>query len=362
MKRLMLIVIACACATARAATTPAAPGAGATPPAGGTPAAGGHGAAPAQHSPAAPQPGGRGQKSEAPAEPTIKIAFEAPPVKPYTEFPSVELKTPNLATYIGLQFGPGKQDVAYVCFDTESKEKIHDRAFVFVPSTNAPKATPIRGHNDDVKAGGAMKGGKTTKEKPQRFELPLLHSKIGDNELTSKVTLTYGIDKSANLNLDAEIFIKEPKGKMSFGVHGSLADVCVPMPNEIKVLPLLGAPTMQIYEDLKVNPPMVRPYLTIGEKDKARFILDPQSGMDDFFTIQVTQHGEAGNDKVIEKTKMPIKIPLHSSPGQNGAGDSQPIKGLKGGNNYTVEASIHFGPFGTFSEKTDIKMPGKVKK
>ena len=222
MKRLAIFLTSAAW-TALAIAAPAA-----------TAPAGGAGGPPATTPPAAPQapapllpPGqsahtARGvQKTEAVPAAAPKFTFEKPDDISCKNFPEVELKTPNLATYIGLQFGTGKQDIAYICFDTENAQKVHDRAFWYVASsTNKPVMEHGRGEavqqNRNVKVG--------TKEKPQRFDFPILRAKIGDADVLYKITCVMGHEARANCHMTAEVAYKQGKSQCSFMLHGNLSD------------------------------------------------------------------------------------------------------------------------------------------
>lgn len=303
---------------------------------------------PAGQAPAGGAPAHGGQK-EAPPANGFDFKFDTPEKKSYADFPSVELRAATSATYIGLQFGTGKTDVAYICFDTVDPKEIHDRAYVHIAgSTNKPFVE--RGHNVEVKR---QKNVKIAKEKPQRFEFPPIRTKIGDNDVAYRITCVYGHDNKANLHLTAEAVIKG-KSSGACALHANLSNFAVPAPNEIKVIPLLGKPAMHIYPNTKVNPPVFRPFIGVSES----VLLEPQKGMDNSFTVEIRQKG--GEGKVAEKGKLPIKIPEYSGLGDAGAGDNYIPKISKPGD-YEVIASIHLGPLGEVSGKTTIPVAPKSK-
>lgn len=346
MKRLFIATVLVG--SAALAAEPAAPAPKTTPPVAqqpGTPRPPGQ--------PGAPQQPSAAKKVEGPTPPRLTLNYAKPDVMAYTAFPTVELRTPNSATYVGIQFGTGKQEVIYICFDAEEMPKIHDRAWWYVAGgTNPPKPMLEKAQDEKVKM---AKNVKIPKDKPQLFEFPPLHSRIGDTEVLSKISATYGFEQKASLLLDIDVVLKEPKGRAAFNLKGGAIDVAVPMPNEIKVIPLLTQPTLRIYEYLRVNPPWIRPYIAMTN----RFVVQPINGMDDSFAVQVRVKGEG---KVIDKGKLPVKIPDHAYVAESGAGQNYPLKSLRPGNAYEIETSIDLGPFGDLSGTTTITMPGKVKK
>lgn len=325
MNRLLVCIILAGASTAVLAAPPAQPAA-----------------------PTAPAAQKQAQKEAPPAAP-FDFTFATPDKLSFADFPKVELRAATSATFIGFQFGTGKLDVAYICFDTVDPHEIHDRAYFHVAgSTNPPAAE--RGRNVQERQARNVK---FAREKPQRFEFPVLRSRMGENELMFKIACTYGHGNKANLHMTAEAVIRGAKGSANCALHANLSNFAVPSPNEIKVIQLIGPPALNLYENTRVNPPSVRPYVSIGDS----VLMEPLRGMDRNFELQVRPKG---GDKFVEKAKVEIKIPEYSGLGEAGAGETHQLKTNKPGE-YEVLAAIDLGPFGPLSAKTSVPVAPKLK-
>lgn len=277
------------------------------------------------------------------AEP-FTATYAAPDKKSFADFPNPAARAAQQNSYIGFQYGTGKTEVVYVAFDPETAQDIPDRAYVFhAGSTNPPIA--IRGRTEQVKP---QKNVKTKPLKPERFELPVLRARIGNADVQYHITATCGHSARANVHVTIETIYKTDK-TAAFILHGSLGNTCVPVPNEIKVLPLLATPELHIHINDKVVPPWIRPYVAIGE----HFVLEPGKGMDPAFVLELKNKETS---KVTDKGKHIVKIPPYSGAGESGAGENYELKGAKAGK-YTATASIDLGPLGYPSVFTDITVP-----
>ena len=354
-------------ATQPPAQQPGQPGAGQTPPGvrpGTVP-----GSVPGQR-PGAPGQGGRKGDADLPA--LFKPVYEKPDVLAAANFPKCELKQPNTATYIGFQFGPTKKDVLYCCFDADDPKDIHERCWWFIVGTNATPVAKLE--NSKTMQIHLARGAKMPKDKPREFELPVLRAKFGDVEVAQKLTLVYGLEQKHLLHVTAEVQFKDAQGRSECTLQGLMAEEILPVPNEIKILPLIEMPVIENYVYTKANPPWVRPYLRAGKE----FIMMPGKGMDDSFEVVVTQKPDVGAlvkpeparpgaaahaeaDRIVAKEKLPIKLRENSRPGESGDGTPIQLKMLKGGHAYDVNTRIDLGPFGTLKGSAAVTIPGKIK-
>lgn len=316
------------------------------------------------------QPPG-GKKGDELRAPTIKLTFEKADPLAAANYPKCELKQPNSATYIGFQFGPTKRDVVYCCFDADDPKDIHERCWWFVVGTNATPVAKVE--NSKALQVHAARGVKVAKEKPREFELPVLRSKFGDVEVMYKITLTYGLEQKHLLHVSTLTQFRDADGKSLCTFQGQLAEEIAPVPNEIKVIPLIEMPVIENYIYTRANPPWVRPYLRAGKS----FIMSPGNGMDEAFEVVIRQKPDplakveparpgatatrADGPKIVEKMKLAVKLREHSRPGESGDGLPIQLKGLKAGQTYDVETQIDLGPFGTLKGAATVAVPGKIK-
>lgn len=306
-------------------------------------------AAAASAAPTAPgqQSGGTPGKAAA-APPDFTVTYAAPDKKSYADFSAPGMRTPSQASFVGLQYGTGKTEVAYIVFDPADAQSVPDRAYIFFAgSTNPP--VPVRGRTEPAKQ---QRNVKVAQIRGERFALPPLRARINSFDLQYKIEIVCGQGARANVHMTAETSLKAEK-PVAFNLHANLSNICVPVPNEIKVIPLFGKPALQIHVHDKVNPPWIRPYVHIGES----LLLEPIRGMDSSFALELKSK-ETG--KTTDKGKLKVEIPPFSGVGESGAGAQHELKGAKAGT-YEAHASMDLGPLGYPSVFVPVNVPVPVK-
>ncbi|MFH0953179.1 MAG: hypothetical protein V1873_02495 [Verrucomicrobiota bacterium] len=251
-----------------------------------------------------------------------------------SKFPNLQLRSPPLAAYVGLQYGPGKDDVAYLAFDTRTSDDPRDVVYVFSPGSPEYAST--------AKMGGtkvSTKEGRTATLK--KFNLS---SKFGQADASFDVECSFSTAQANVLMLTIGCELYKGNTKSRFVLMGQTADL-VQGEGVIVVKGILDLPVLWVSLDMTTGSPRL-----VGNLNMSHLKLLPKEGMDNRVTVTVTDDKGAVVQRELFKLDESTAAEKYSL--------SCDLKKTVPGQSYTVQASIDLGPFlGPVSFEEKITIP-----
>lgn len=250
-------------------------------------------------------------------------------------FPNLQLRAPDLASYLGLQYGPGRSDVLYLGFDTKGKEDPRDMLFVYSPGYAA--------YSNTIKVAGFKKSSGDTRI--ATFKKFKIASRFG------VVSADYDIECTASglqtnvVILNVSALLSKGDTKNRFVLNGEISDV-VQGEGVINIKGLMDLPVLWIGLDLISGTPRL-----VGNLNMSHLKLVPKEGVDNRVTLVVSK--DSGEEVQREAIK------LDESTFEQKYGIVCDVKKPMAGQTYRVKASIDLGPFlGVASCEEKFTIPG----
>lgn len=252
---------------------------------------------------------------------------------------SIQLRHPDNAKFLLIQYGPGARDVLYAVFDPPEPRTTADVAYLWSPSLPGYQ-TPrkMEGDSEDVAGNDAY-----------IFEVPVT-TQFGNLRVKGTLELASGASKWWLIfaKLDAEISegVKSSGFQVGAYVNESLADVSDMA--TAKPVRFLGEPRLSVGYNASRRS-------SSGSLKLGGMTLVPGKGMDDEIElVYLDTDGDEEDEKEWELTEQ-----ILFSSGHGGAFRYSP-KELEPGQPYTVRASIDLGPI--FGVQEDEKTFKTIKK
>lgn len=263
------------------------------------------------------------------------VSYEDVAPLPAEKIPDVELRNPGLARFLGLQFGPKREDVLYICFDAKSKEEPCDTIFLYSPGAEAFRKT-VRQRALKKRVGD---------EYVAAFKKIALAARFGGIDVSYGLRVqTYaGRPRPYTLSVDVDLAARDAKS--SFVLYWEPTDLA---PNTGIVAPrgLLDLPVLWV--GLDPNSPKPR---VVGDLRMSRMKFCPRRGMEDAVTLVLL---DADGRQKIEAATIKLDEAALSS-------DYLIVRELskvRPGTAYVVRASIDLGPFiGALVHEEKITIP-----
>jgi hypothetical protein len=237
------------------------------------------------------------------------------------EFPEVQLRAPDLTAYWGLQYGPKREEVLYMAFDTKGAEDIRDTMFLYGPADRFRKTDRIKGMKK-------RRGNLYTAD----FKKIDLSSDFGDIHAEFEVDLMFTVGQPKDFTTLVEVELSADNTSSSFLLYGQPTDL-IYGEGTINVRGLLDLPVLWVSLD-----PASTSARIVGDLRMSRMKLCPEKGMDTEVTIEV--YDENGNNLIDRE-----KVDLDESMFEREYGIMAEMSDMKQGEMYRVKAFIDLGPF-----------------
>jgi len=260
-------------------------------------------------------------------------------VEPITiaKFPGLQLRNPNLASFIGLQYGPGKDEVVYLAADTRGSSDLPDQLFVYSPGAAA--------YTNTVKFGGMKKVG--GEYRMFLFKKFLLTTRFGQIQASFEVECSSVAGQTNALNVSIVTQLSKGETKNRFILNGQLTDM-IQGSGIINVKGILDLPVLWLGLDLSSGAPRL-----VGNLNMSHLKMLPKEGMDNKVAIAVAQ----------DKTDiLRESLRLEDNMFAQKYGIVCDLKKTVVGQSYNVSASIDLGPFlgpASFEEPVTIPKAGQ---
>jgi hypothetical protein len=259
------------------------------------------------------------------------------PVHPLSvgQFPGLQLRAPKLASFIGLQYGPGKDEVVYLGFDTKGPDDLFDLLNIYSPRIPA-YTTPLK-VTGDKKVVASMKS--------VTFKMFKLTSQFGQVTADFDVDCADAgaLDSKASLSVSATLSKDDTESR--FLLTGD-AGCFVQSNGEINAIGILDLPLLWLSRDLTSGQPAL-----IGNLKMGQVKMVPREGMDNRVNIVIT----SDRGDVVQREA----IKLDKASAEQRYAIACPLGRVTPGQSYTVQASIDLGPFfGTTLFEDKITLPG----
>lgn len=254
---------------------------------------------------------------------------------PISRFPNLQLRTPDLASFLGLQYGPGRNDVAYLGFDTKGKDDPRDALFVYSPGYAA--------YSNTIKVAGFKKS--SASGKIATFKKFKLSSQFGVVSAEYEVECTASGLQTNVVILNISATLSKDDVKNRFLLNGEISDV-VQGEGVINVKGIMDLPVLWIGLDLISGTPRL-----VGNLNMSHLKLVPKEGVDNRVTLVIK------NEQGEEVQRESIK--LDESTFEQKYGIACDVKKPAAGQLYTVKATLDLGPFlGLASCEEKFTIPG----
>ncbi|MEM7391014.1 MAG: hypothetical protein AAF492_01600 [Verrucomicrobiota bacterium] len=260
------------------------------------------------------------------------------------DFAGLKLEDAANGVYLGLQYGPGEQDVVYVAFDAPDFEKPPETMFVYAPGSKLyNKTMALKGKKKTVAVANAK--GKASFFPPLKFS-----SEFGDIKADYEINMQYGVKSWSLLYVATEVKLTKTRGASSgLELRGYMGEHVTEREGTIKVMPLLKQPALSLSSRAAGHGLQLRMDVKMGSQ---RIL--PGKSMKDDIELAYTDDKDkkAGKEKVeLTEERMYNSTPISHTP-----------KKLKPGRGYSALASIDLGPlFGTLEASKSFTMPEKKK-
>lgn len=255
-----------------------------------------------------------------------------------TDFPGATLRSPPYASYVGFQYGLGKDEVIYFAFDTKGQTDLSDILFVYSPA--APEFRTTQRIAGFKKGSGASRLVSYRKLKTSAqfgniaasFELEPETMGLMTNELTMTVSVELSRGNSRSRFTLNQRFTDLLHGEGLIPVKG-----------------VLDLPTLWLTMDTVDGAPKIA-----GNLNMSNMKLVPRDGMDNRVAITVS---DSDDNAVLREN---VKLDVASFPATYGI-VCEP-KRLQPNTTYTVSATIDLGPFfGPVEFSDEISTPRNLK-
>jgi hypothetical protein len=265
------------------------------------------------------------QETAAPEEDTALLfdQFEYQHVTPIhsTAFPDAELRSAPHASYIGFQYGPGRDEVLYLAFDTKGPSELSDVLFAYSPAAGEFNTTQrITGFK---RGSGAARYVNYRKLKVSTSFGNITANMEFDSETSGLATNEMGMTVSVELLRD--------KTRSRFTLNQRFTDL-LHGPGLIPVKGVLDMPMLWLALDTAEGAPKLA-----GNLNMSNMKMAPRDGMDSRVAISVTD--EDGNAVQRES----VRLDAASFSAQYGI--ISELKRTQPGTTYKIKASIDLGPF-----------------
>lgn len=256
-----------------------------------------------------------------------------------SEIPNLPLRTPNSATYMGLQCGPTKKDVLYMIFDPKTAQETPDTLFVYGPGNST--------YSNAVRIGGFKKG--SGDSRIMSFKKFKFSSRFGLVMTDFEIECAYAEGQTNSITVTISVDLYKGNTKNRFVLNGQTSDL-IQGDGVINVKGLLDLPVLWVGLDLTTGSPRL-----VGNLNMSHLKLAPKEGMDNRVSITII------DDKGEVTQRESIKLD-ESTFGQL-YGIVCELKRLEPGKAYVAKAAIDLGPYigpAVFEEKLTI--PGAAAK
>ena len=281
---------------------------------------------------------------------------EEPPVTPFTpaklapltaaDFPGLEIRNPESAVFLAVQYGTAKTDTIYFYLDAQKFGEVRDVLHAFAPSTNGLRAL-------GASRGSAAKLPAPSGEEPIRgreFRFRGLESRIGEAKFRTDLVLSSGYRKPDGLHLNAFVAMEGPKGRAEYRTGRTLVEYVSMNAEGIKPVALVNTPKFRVGPG-KFEPSRVSASLVLDELPML-----PGAGMGRDIRITIA---EEGGKRAPQQMRVPWKAKEYIG--------SFPFEVLatvdarfRPGSTYKISAELDLGPvFGVVNAETDFRMPEK---
>ena len=256
-----------------------------------------------------------------------------------SRIPNLQLRTPNSATYMGLQYGPTKKDVVYLVFDPKTTQDIPDTLIVYSPDNPA--------YSNAVRLGGSKKGSGSARV--MEFKKFKLNSRFGlvmaDYEI--ECACSEGQTNAITMVIFTDLY--KGSAKSRFLLSGQTSDL-IQGDGIVNVKGLLGPPVLRVDLDLTTGSPRL-----VGNLYMSHLKLAPKDGMEN--RVWITIIDDKG--EVTQRESLKLDESTFAQP----YGIICELKRTEAGKTYVAKAAIDLGPYigpAVFEERVTI--PGSTAK
>lgn len=247
--------------------------------------------------------------------------------------PNLQLRVASLAVYMGFQYGPGKDEVVYLAFDTKSAQDSRDVMFVYSPG--AP----------EFKTPSKVAGFKKTAGDVRMVSFKKFKLKTNVGSITADYEMDSSMLGTATNALAMTISASLSKGdtKSRFLLYGQEFDL-VQGDAIVNVKGILDMPVLWVSLDLTGGAPQL-----VGNLNMSNMKLVPKEGMDTRVALTIKD----ANGEVVQRDSVKLDEAGFTAK----YGIVSQLKKATPGQTYTVEATINLGPFlgpVSFEEKFSI--------
>ena len=236
-------------------------------------------------------------------------------------FPQLELRSPESAAYWGIQYGPMRNQILYMAFDSKDVNELRDVVYIYGLADPYKKTTRIKGKK--------KRKDNTSFAKYRNIELS---SHFGDIAAEYDLNFSYTIGKPKDLSVIIGVTLKADGETSQFDLYGQPTDL-IYSEGTINVRGLLDLPVLWV----SLDPASTSPWL-VGDLRMSRMKLCPGRGMDSSVIIEVRD--KQSNDLVQRQV-----VELDESMFSREYGIVTAMSKMKPGGVYDVKASIDLGPF-----------------
>lgn len=256
-----------------------------------------------------------------------------------SQIPNLQLRTPNSATYMGLQYGPTKKDVVYMIFDPKSAQETPDTLLVYSPANPA--------YSNAVRIGGFKKGSGDTRV--MSFKKFKLNSRFGLVMTDYDIECAYSEGQTNSITITISVDLYKGNTKSRFLLSGQISDL-TRGDGIINVKGLLDLPVLWVGLDLTTGSPRL-----VGNLNMSHLKLVPKDGMEN--RVAVTILDDQG--EVVQRESIKLDESTFNQP----YGIACELKRLAPGKTYMAKTAVDLGPYigpAVFEEK--ITIPGTAAK
>ena len=251
-------------------------------------------------------------------------------------FPGVDLRSAAYASYIGFQYGPGRDDVLYLAFDTKGPTELSDVLFVYSPGAAEFKSTQ--------RITGFKKGSGSARVVSYRK----LKTSAAFGNITANMEFdveTVGL-MTNELTLTLTVELSREKTRSRFTLNQKFSDL-LHGAGLIPVKGVLDLPMLWLALDSAEGTPRLA-----GNLNMSNMKLAPRDGMDNRVVITLTDE----NGATAHKESVRLDTASFASP----YGIVSEVKKAQPEVAYTLKASIDLGPFlgpAEFEDQITIPKP-----
>lgn len=250
------------------------------------------------------------------------------------QFPAVGLRSPKLATYFGLQYGPGKGDVAYLALDTKGSDDPQDVLFVYTPQQKE--------YEEPLRITGFKRS--SGDRRIVSFKKFKLNSRFGQVDAEFDVDPWGPIAQTNVLSMAIDTVLSKGDVKSQFVLVGQVENL-VQGEGIINVKGILDLPVLWVSVDTTGDEPML-----VGNLNMSHLKIVPKDGMDNRVAVVIS------DDKGDVALREAIKLDKDAAEEKYGIVTS--LKKLEPDRTYILRASIDLGPFlGPAAFEDKIKLP-----